>query len=151
MKNTTVKRISAIICIFAAVLLLCGCSSEKSEKTSDLAPYKCDLVLYDLNKYQHNILVSYNGNEVYKAAKDSFYITNEEDGTVISHVNGDETTYDLMIRFAVKSDDVYEKIDAFERFRDEFLEGDNAVLRAYGDLKYDVADYLKEYAAEKID
>lgn len=86
--------------------------------------FKYDLALYNLNETQHNIVVNYNNNKVYKASRDSYYITNEEYGDPIDPLGS--KVYDVYVDFT--NYNASEARDARDRFMDEYITGENALL-----------------------
>ena len=113
--------------------------------------FKYDLALYNLNEYQHNIVVNYNNEKVYKAARHSKYLTNEEEGEPIVNVFKDDAgnefnRYDVYVDFT--NFDAEEANDAYEEFMDKYLTGKTPLLQMFGTLEegkdYVVTDLFRE-------
>ena len=113
--------------------------------------FKYDLALYNLNEYQHNIVVNYNNEKVYKAARASKYLTNEEEGEPILNVytndsGAESNRYDVYVDFTNFSAE--EANDAYEEFMDKYLTGKTPLLQMFGTLvegkDYVVTDLFKE-------
>ena len=113
--------------------------------------FKYDLALYNLNEYQHNIVVNYNNEKVYKAARASKYLTNEEEHDPIVNVFKDDAgnefnRYDVYVDFTNFSAE--EANDAYEEFMEKYLTGKNPLLQMFGTLEegkdYVVTDLFRE-------
>ena len=128
------KKVLCLVMALVTVLLAsASCAGRTAEPDPEfiLDGEVYDLVLYDLTAEQHSIVVNYNGNKVYKAARESFYLTNEEDGEPISREYTDSsgikrTVYTVYVVFTKFS--VNESREAYEKFMKEFVEGDSATL-----------------------
>ena len=89
--------------------------------------FKYDLALYNLNEYQHNIVVNYNNEKVYYAARQSKYLTNEEEGEPIVHTyksdaGNEYNRYDVYVDFTDFSPE--EAATAYEEFMTKYVDGD---------------------------
>lgn len=121
------------------------------EKAHVSEEFDYDMALYNLNEYQHNIVVNYNNNKVYKAARESKYLTNEEEGEPIVHTYKNEETkeefnrYDVYVDFTNFSAD--EAREAYEEFRNLYIDGNNAVLPLFGNVRtFTTPLFLQEIA-----
>ncbi len=91
-----------------------------------------DMVLYDLNNVQYNIVANYNNNKIYQAAKESFYLIVKDVGHE-NDIDGKEY-HDLYISFSE-----YEKTEAHDTFVSEFIE---KYLEPNGTVNYVETDVL---------
>ncbi|MBR6917329.1 MAG: ABC transporter permease [Clostridia bacterium] len=110
--------------------------------------FKYDLALYNLNEYQHNIVVNYNNEKVYYAARQSKYLTNEEEGEPIVHTyksdaGNEYNRYDVYVDFTDFSPE--EAATAYEEFMTKYVDGDkknDPILPAFGNLTPPVVSEL---------
>ncbi|MBR0303779.1 MAG: hypothetical protein IJQ80_08010, partial [Clostridia bacterium] len=102
------------------------------EKEFYYGEFKYDLALHNLNETQHNIVVRYAGNKVYQASRESYYLTNEEEGDPIVFTDSTgRNHYDVYVNFTDYS--AGEALEAHGRFMDEYLTGDTPLLVNYAD------------------
>jgi ABC-type lipoprotein release transport system permease subunit len=130
--------------MFYGVMAISNSNNAVVEKEHIEAEADYDLALFNLNEYQHNVIVNYNNNKVYKAARESKYLTNEEDGDPIVYTYKNDVTkeeynrYDVYIDFTNFSRE--EASDAYDEFMTLYVEGKNAVLPMLGNVILSVSD-----------
>lgn len=133
-----------IVQMFYGVMAISTSNNAVVEAEHVNAEYDYDLALYNLNEYQHNIVVNYNNNKVYKAARESKYLTNEEDGDPIVHSYKNDVTkeeynrYDVYVNFTDFSAE--EAKEAYDEFMNMYITGKNAVLPLFGNVDYVVTE-----------
>ncbi len=127
--------------MFYGVMAISTSNNAVVEAEHVQAEYDYDLALYNLNEYQHNIVVNYNNNKVLKAARESNYLTNEETGDPIVYTYRNEATkeeykrYDVYVNFTDYSPE--EANEAYEKFMSDYISGKNAVLPLVGNFTED--------------
>ncbi|MBQ7715728.1 MAG: ABC transporter permease [Clostridia bacterium] len=148
-----------IVQMFYGVMAISTSNNNVVEQKHVEEEYDYDLALYNLNEYQHNIVVNYNNNKVLKAARESKYLTNEEDGDPIVYSYKNDVTkeeynrYDVYVNFTDYSPE--EAKDAYDDFMDMYISGKNAVLPLFGNVYYEVTGLftqeIKDTTQAKLD
>ena len=149
------KAVALLLLIILTVSGLSSCTDKQQEPDPEfiLDGKTYDMVLYDLNDSQHNIVANYNNEPVYRAARFSEYLTNEEDGEPIKRTykddNGNEGfRYDVYIDFSDFSPE--EAGEAYEDFMTKYIDGENALLPMFGEVDYKTSDvFLHEVETPK--
>lgn len=129
-----------IVQMFYGIMAISTENNKTVEKAHVEQEYDYDMVLTNLNEYQHNIVVNYNGSVIYQAAAESFYLV-KEDVTYYSVID-EANKYDVYLTFSE-----YETTEARDKFMKEFV---NGTLAVYGDVNYvetDLISFDKNIAA----
>lgn len=121
-----------IIQTFYGVMAISTNNNNSVEYDHVKEEYSYDMALFNLNEYQHNIVVNYNNNIIYQAAAESFYLIGD-DVAYRDEINGDNR-YDVYLTFSE-----YEKQDAYNKFMKEFY---NGTLPAYGEVRGETTPLL---------
>jgi len=132
-----------IVQMFYGIMAISTENNKTVERSHVEAEYDYDMVLTNLNEYQHNIVVNYNGSVIYQAAAESFYLV-KEDVTYYSVIE-EANKYDVYLTFSE-----YETHEARDKFMKEFV---NGTLKAYGDVNYvetDLISFDKNIAANNV-
>ena len=130
-----------IVQMFYGVMAISTSNNAVVEDEHIREEYDYDLALYNLNEYQHNIVVNYNNNKVMKASRESNYLTNEEHGEPIVYKYSNPETgeeysrYDVYVNFTDYSAE--EAYEAYDKFMNDFITGKNAVLPLVGAFSED--------------
>lgn len=121
-----------IIQTFYGIMAISTSNNNSVELDHVEAEYNYDMALYNLNEYQHNIVVNYNNNIIYQAAAESFYLI-QDDVTYYDEVS-QSNRYDVYLNFSE-----YEKQDAYNKFMKEFY---NGTLPVYGEVRGETTPLL---------
>ncbi len=148
------RAVCAILLFVICALSFAACGKKEADPRFTLDGETYDMIIHGLNEYQHNIIVNYNGERVYKAARFSKYITNEEEGepiyeTVISDDGTEVKKYEVYVNFTDFSKE--ESRIAFEEFMNKYFAGDNAVVPLFGDdYEYEISEAFIDEIEENI-
>lgn len=128
-----------IIQTFYGIMAVSTSNNDSVERDHVQEEYSYDMALYNLNEYQHNIVVNYNNNIIYQAAAESFYLI-QDDVSYYDEVDR-SNRYDVYLTFSE-----YEKQEAYNKFMKEFY---NGTLPVYGEVRSETTALLDNFASSK--